>query len=194
MDNDDMIHPDMVKRLYRSVRKNHCDIVCTSAYEITQNRYRAFMHYPIEEDVAVTIDEYLNQHFVKNDMWTMNVWNKLYRASLVKSHLFPVLIADDEAWTPYILSWAEHICWIDGGLYEHDRIIRDSTLFDEWMKQSYEEKFRMHVNAFMFYLEYGNPKRQKLLKELARRELCRWGKFFVGDRAEEVWKEIDEKF
>lgn len=194
MDNDDMIQPDMLKKLYCMAEKNDCDIACTSAYEIRNDGYVPFMHYPIEEGTAVSIDEFINQHFLTGSMWTVNVWNKIYRSSLVKTCLFPVITGDDEAWTPYILSWANNICWIDDHLYEHDRIIRNSTLFDEWMKQSYEEKFNMHMNASLFYLKNGNPGRRKLLKELVRRELYEWGKIYAHDRYEEVWKEVDEKF
>ncbi|MCI8799083.1 MAG: glycosyltransferase [Lachnospiraceae bacterium] len=194
MDNDDMIHPDMMKELYSSARKNNCDIVCTSAYEIKNDGYVPFMHYPIEEDTAVTIEEFISRHFAVNYMWTVNVWNKIYRSSLIKTHLFPVITGDDEAWTPYILSWADSICWINGYLYEHDRLIRSNTLFDEWMKQSYEEKFNMHMGASLFYLRDGNPAMRKLLKELVRRGVYEWGKIYAPDTYEEVWKEVDDNF
>ncbi len=194
MDNDDMIHPDMLERLYHSALKNSCDISCTSAYEIKNDGYVPFMHYPMEEDVAVPIEKYFNQHFEKRSMWTVNVWNKIYRSSLIKDRLFPTIIGDDEAWTPYIFSWAQNICWLNGHFYEHDRIIRSSTLFDEWMRQSYEEKFDMHMRASLFYLENGHPGKLKFLKELVRKELYEWGKIYARDRYEEVWREVDEKF
>ncbi|SOY28934.1 putative glycosyltransferase EpsJ [Acetatifactor muris] len=194
MDNDDMIHPDMMKELYCLAQKNNCDIACTSAYEIRNDGYVPFMHYPIKEDTAVTIEEFISRHFVTNYMWTVNVWNKIYRSSLIKAHLFPVITGDDEAWTSCILSWADNICWINGYLYEHDRVIRCNTLFDEWMKQSYEEKFNMHMKASLFYLKNGNPAVRKLLKELVRRELHEWGKIYASETYEEVWKEVDENF
>ena len=34
MDNDDMIHPDMIKKLYQSAKANDCDIAVTPAYQI----------------------------------------------------------------------------------------------------------------------------------------------------------------
>ena len=108
--------------------------------------------------------------------------------------MFPTIIGDDEAWTPYIFSWAQNICWLNGHFYEHDRIIRSSTLFDEWMRQSYEEKFDMHMRASLFYLENGHPGKLKFLKELVRKELYEWGKIYARDRYEEVWREADEKF
>ena len=194
MDNDDMIHPDMLKRLYCSARKNECDIACTSAYEIKDNGYVPYIRYPIKEDVAVSIDEFINQHFVTGRMWTVLIWNKIYRSSLVKTRLIPALIGDDEAWTPYILSWANNICWIDDHLYEYDRIIRSSTLVDKWMKQTNKELFDIHMKVSMFYLENGNPQKRKLLKELARRGIYEWGKVYAYDRYEEVWKEVNEKF
>ncbi len=194
MDNDDMIRPEMMEQLYDSARRNDCDVVCTSAYEIKENGYEAFMHYPMEENVAVSFEEFVKLHFTKGYMWTVNVWNKLYHSQLVKEHPFPVLVGDDEAWTPYILSWADHICWINDHLYEHDRVIRSSTLFHKWMKQSDDELWNMHINASIFYLKEGNPQALPLLKELVRRGVYEWGKYYASDKYERVWNEINNMF
>lgn len=171
MDNDDMIHPDMIKRLYESAKKNDCDIAVTSVYQITDNGYEAFIQYPMEEDTGITMDEFFHMHFTTGCMFAVVLWNKLYRASLVKQRLIPVLIADDNAWTPYILSYGEKICYLNTCFYEWDRKIRSSTLVDQWQRRSNEELFQTYKDTILFYLEQGNPKRRSFLKKLAERQL-----------------------
>lgn len=194
MDNDDMIHPNMIERLYSSVKKNDCDIVCTSAYEIKSNGYEAFMRYPIQEDTAVLINDFFDMHFSTGCMFTVNVWNKLYKTNLVKTHLFPAILYDDEAWTPYIFSHADKVCYLDVCYYEHDRTIRNSTLIDEWRKTPRDKMFRVHRSTIMFYLENGNPERLGLLKQLAKRQLNEMQRAYAYDEYGKLWRWIEENF
>ena len=127
LDNDDMIRPDMIMKLHGSIKKNECDIAITSVCRIVDGVSQKFIQYPMEEDVAITTDEFFSMHFTKGCMFSVAIWNKLYRASLVKQHLIPVLIGDDDAWTPYILSYSDKICYLNGYFYEWDRTIRSST-------------------------------------------------------------------
>lgn len=194
MDNDDMIHPKMIERLYDSARKNDCDIAATSVYQVKNSGYEAFVQYPMKKDTAVTIEEFFDMHFTKGCMFAVVIWNKIYRASLVKQHLIPVLIADDNAWTPYILSYADKICYLDDCSYEWDRKIRESTLVDKWQKRTKEELFETHRNTTMFYLEKGNPRRIGLLKQLARRQLSELERVYANEEYGKLWKQIEERF
>lgn len=155
MDNDDMIHPDMMKRLYNSAKKNECDVAVTSVYRINKNGYEKFIQYPLEEDIAITSEEYFNKGCL---LWVV-IWNKIYRTSLVKSHLIPALVADDNAWSPCILSYADKICYLNDFLYEWDRTIRDRTQVDDWTEKSEEDYFNDFVKTVIFYLENGNSKK-----------------------------------
>lgn len=194
MDNDDMIRPDMITRLYNAIRKNNCDIAVTSVYQITDNGYERFMCYPIETDISLTIDEFFKMHFLKGCMFAVIVWNKLYRASLVKNYLFPVLLYDDEAWTPYILSYAENICYLNDCLYEYDRCIRNNTQIDEWINRPKDELFKIHKKTIMFYLKNGNHKRRGLLKQLAKRQLYEMGDAYDYEEYKKLWEQIEETF
>lgn len=81
MDNDDMIRPDMIERLYDSAVKNDCDIAVTSVYIITNNGYVGSVQYAIEENVGMSADKFF-QIFMHGSELGVVVWNKLYRASL----------------------------------------------------------------------------------------------------------------
>ena len=119
------------------------------------------------------------------------VWNKLYRTSLVKEHLFPLIRYEDEAWTPYVLSYAEMICYLNICAYEYDRINCGSSLVDTWARKSKEEVFQDHKCSILFYLEQGNPKRLELLKKLAKSELSSFMKALAYVGYEELRKQVE---
>lgn len=171
MDNDDMLHPVMIARLYGSAKKNDCDIAITSVYRITNNGYEIFIQYPLEENIAITTEDFFNMLFRIGLGYTVVVWNKLYRASLIKTYPFPVITCDDSAWTPYILSYAEKICYLNDYSYEYDRTIRKYTLVNQWLNETKEERFMTYKELTLFYLKNGNSKRMRFLKELAKNRL-----------------------
>lgn len=194
MDSDDTIHPEMIERLVASIKKNNCDIAITSVYKIVNSEYREYVQYPVEEDVAIAAEDFLWMHFEKGLIFSVMVWNKLYRASLVKEHLFPeFFLGEDGAWTPCILSFADSICYLNDRLYEYDRSIRENTLEDQWSIQSQYERFMRYKNIVTFYLEHGNIERIKFLKELAKRNLLGWGSIYADDKYEKLWGEIRDK-
>ena len=123
LDSDDMVRPDMVSRLYHSAKENDCDIAITSVYRIDNDGYTVLIHYPLEKNTAIGIEKFFGTYFHTN-IAMVAVWNKLYKASLVKERLFPELfLGEDGAWTPYILSYADRICYLNDCSYEYDRLI-----------------------------------------------------------------------
>lgn len=194
MDNDDMIRPDMMERLYNSARKNECDIAMTSVHAITNQGYKIHLSYRMEEDIALTSDDFLNNYYIPGSGNSVVIWNKLYRTSLVKMHRFPVFAYDDEAWTPCILSYANKICYLNNYLYEYDRKIRDNTLVNEWWQQEKEKRFKLLKKATLFYLEQGNPEKRCVLKAVAKEWLGRFKRGFKDDEYERLWEQIDQTF
>lgn len=192
MDNDDMIRPSMLEKLYASIKKNDCDIAVTSIYQIVNGKYERGMQYPLEEDAAIAMDDFL-RIYMRTGYAFFSIWNKLYRASLVKEHLFPLIIFDDEAWTPYILSYANKICYLDDALYEYDRSIRNGTLVDKWFRKTQDEIFQDHKRAILFYLDHGKLERMKLLKEFAESELGLFSRTTAYEEYEKLRERIVER-
>lgn len=191
VDSDDMIRPEMVQRLYVSAVKNRCDIAITSAYQIGNRGYVSTMQYPVEEDIAIMTEEFL-KIYISGGYALPAVWNKLYRTSLLKKHLFPTIRFEDEAWTPYVLSYAEKICYLNDCSYEYDRSISNGSLVDKWSGKSKEAVFLDHKKSILFYLENGNSKRWGLLKELAKSELGLFARTMAYDGYEELLKQITD--
>ncbi len=194
MDNDDMIRPDMMERLYMSVQKNNCDIAVTSVCMIIGHDYTERLRYGMKEDTEVPAEEFFESYFMRGEEFGVVIWNKLYRASLIKNHKLPAFPFDDLAWTPYILLYADKICYINGLFYEWDRSIRNSTLLTEWNHYKKEEMYEARKRAVLFYLETGNPKRIGLLKKLTRRYLLNWKSLFSYEKYGKLWEEIAERF
>lgn len=59
-----MTRPEMINRLYKSVKDNKCDIAITSAYHISDNDYQVFIQYMLPEDIAVGTDEFIHRHCI----------------------------------------------------------------------------------------------------------------------------------
>ena len=164
MDNDDMIRPDMVERLYSAAVQNDCDVSMSSVYQLMDEGWRETTVYPMSENTAFPVEEFFNL-YMKN--LSPVIWNKLYKASLVKEHPFAVKITyEDDAWTPYVLSYAKHVCYINGHLYEYDRSRGSTAIHASW-NRPVEEKFLDHRELVLFFLENGNQERKDLLKKLA---------------------------
>ena len=185
MDNDDMIRPNMVERLYRMIVRNECDIAMTSIYLLRNEGYEEAGVYPLKEDTAIPVEEFF-EHYIRYAYPV--VWNKLYKASLIKGHMFGAAVYEDEAWTPYILLYADTICYINEHLYEFDRIIRNATAGDRLLGRPIEERFKDHRDIILFFFEKGNPEKKNLLKRLAQM----YARVYVSYYSYPKYKELKE--
>ena len=191
VDSDDMIRPDMIERLYTSAIENQCDIAITSAYQIESRGYNPILQQSVRENMAITVEGFL-QAYASGGYAMPAVWNKLYRTSLIKEHLFPPIRYEDEAWTPYVLSYADTLCYRNDLSYEYDRSTCTSSLVDQWAGKSKEEVFQDHKRSILFYLENGNPERIGVLRKLARSELGLFSRAIKYDGYKILLKQIEE--
>ena len=175
MDNDDLIRPDMISKLYNSAEKNGGDIAIAPLYRITDKGYTIHCDLPFAEDIPVDIDKYLEIMYTPG-YYNCAIWNKLYKASIVKEHPLGKLKYEDVSWTPCILSYAETICFLKAPLYEWDRKTRPETFGDVLARQSEEDLFEHRKQAMMFFIEKGNPDKKEYLKTIAIRRLKRYAK------------------
>lgn len=193
VDSDDMIRPNMVKRLYQSAQKNNCDIAITSAYTVTDIDHIKNLCYAIKEDENIAIDDFYHAYIYGNEMGLV-VWNKLYRASLIKKHIFPLISYEDEAWTPYILSYADAICYLNDFSYDWDRRGENDSLSERLSKYSKQEIFEQIKRAVLFYMDNGNPEKIGFLKEVAKKSLF-WQETYYGyGEYRKLREEIEEKY
>ena len=189
MDNDDMIRTNMIERLYNAVTKNECDIAMTSIYLLRREGYEEAGVYSMAEDTAISIDEFFEQYI--RYAYPV-VWNKLYRASLVKEHMFGAMVYEDEAWTPYVLSYAKNVCYINSHLYEFDRTIRNETAGDLLQNRPIEKRFKDHRDIVIFFLRNGNQEKKALLKRLAMVYISAYMRYYTYPRYKELKEEVEQ--
>ena len=176
MDNDDLIRPDMISTLYNSAIKNNCDVAIAPLYRITDRGYSTHCNLPFENDLPYNIDDYLKIMYTPG-YYNCAIWNKLYRASIVKAHpLGKGLRYEDVSWTPCILSYAKNFCFINEPFYEWDRKTRPETFGDFLAKKPENELFEHRKQAMMFFVNNGNPQKREFMKTIARRRLARYAK------------------
>lgn len=106
----------------------------------------------------------------------------------------PLHTGSEEAWTPYILSYADRICYLNALSYECDTTIPGSTLANRWADKSNNEIFRIYAKTVLFYLENANVKVMHVLKKLARRCIFEWGQAYGYADYEKLWGKMDESY
>lgn len=185
MDNDDLIRPNMMSTLYKSITKNNCDIAVAPLYRLVDRGYTTHCILPFEADVAHNIDEYLEIMYTPG-FYNAAIWNKLYRASIVKEHPLGILKYEDVSWTPCIISWAKSFCFVNTPFYEWDRKTRPETFGDILAKMPEDDLFEHRKQAMMFFIEQGNPEKLEQLKVIAKRRLARYAKHSTHNRYQEL--------
>ena len=140
------------------------------------------------EDTAVAADDFLECHYGHADP---QVWNKMYRSPLVKEHPFALVSHEDSAWTPYILSYAETICYINEHLYEYDRSLKRFTLTAAIEASSMDKRYADRRDFVLFFLKNGNPEKKGMLKCLALEFAVYFMKESPDPRYRELYLEIE---
>lgn len=188
MDNDDMIRPNMLEELYKTITKNDCDIAIAPLYRLIDSGYTVHCNLPFQTDTAIDIDKYLDIMYTPN-FYNCAIWNKLYRASIVKAHPLGILKYEDVSWTPCILSYAKTFCFLNTPFYEWDRKLRPETFGDVLAKMPENELFEHRKQAMLFFVEKGNQSKIAYLKEIAKRRLLRYD----GNSNHSGYKELIER-
>ena len=165
----------MISNLYASITKNNCDAAISPLYRITGGGHSLHCNLPFMEDIPIDIDKYLEIMYTPG-YYNCAIWNKLYKASMVKEHPLGILKYEDVSWTPCILSYAEKFCFLKTPFYEWDRKTRPQTFGDVLAKMPEDELFENRKQAMLFFLKKGNPQKLEYLKAIACRRLKRYAK------------------
>lgn len=174
IDSDDMIRPDAYSTMYDSLQKTGADIAIGRLYKVDNDKYYVRHTLPLPTYKAINPEEYLRLLFTQTYN-NVAVWNKMYRTKLVQEHSIPLLSYEDVSWTPYILSWADSLCYVDKVCVEWDRKIRSFTLSNELSSRSVELKYQDRLKAVDFFYENGNPQHKEVLAYLKAKRLYNQG-------------------
>lgn len=166
----------MISSLYNSIEKNHCDVAIAPLYRLVDRGYTTHCKLPFDTDKAIPMDKYFEIMYTPG-FYNCAIWNKLYRASIVKAHPLGILKYEDVSWTPCILSWMKDFCFLNTPFYEWDRKTRPETFGDVLAKMPESELFEHRKQAMLFFVNNGNPERLEQLKVIAQRRLTRYAKY-----------------
>ncbi len=191
MDNDDLIRPDMISKLYASIKKNECDIAISPLYRLIDKGFTTHCSLPFMEDLPYNVDKYLEIMYTPG-YYNCAIWNKLYKADIVKEHpLGKGLKYEDVSWTPCIFSHIDKFCFLSTPFYEWDRKSRPETFGDVLAKMPEDELFEHRKQAMLFFVKNGNQEKLDYLKTIARRRLERYAKMSKSEKYLQLAEQIE---
>ena len=190
MDNDDLIRPDMISKLYASAVKNECDIAIAPLYRLIDKGYTVHCDLPFIEDVPYDVDKYLEIMYTPG-YYNCAIWNKLYKAEMVKKHSLGMWKYEDVSWTPCIFSYVNKFCFLKTPFYEWDRKLRPETFGDVLSKMPEDELFEHWKQAMLFFVQNGNPVKMDYMKTIAKRRLARYAKMSDNPAYNELSQQIE---
>ncbi len=153
VDGDDLIHPRFLEILHEAAVQSDAPV--------STCRFASFSdHTPIDMDkaaIAATVQNVaFSQYYASADMWSVALWNKLYRRELFRSVRFPVgRVLDDVFVTYRVLYEAKQIAVSSSILYFY--YLRDGSA----MHRKYHLKYLDGLDAcreqLKFFIEKDDP-------------------------------------
>ena len=111
VDSDDWVDLNFYEKLYNSITKNDADIACATIKR-RKNKYRVMYK---EEKVYTDLEEKIRICGLLDSSY---VWNKLYKAQLIKQNLFtPNVYFEDMIWTPNVIKQSEKLVTVPNTIY-----------------------------------------------------------------------------
>lgn len=165
VDGDDYCDKNIFKKLYESLIKYNADIVCCRWNEVKNNKIIETGGYCYDENEKLFIkNEFVEEYVKKFDLY---VWNKLYRAEIIKSNIFPVNIAFGEDFFT-VFKWincAGKIVYIKQPLYF--RINRSDSLTGSDENLFY--KLSCSFNQLRYFKDYISKFDKNIIRNFNKR-------------------------
>lgn len=154
LDSDDLMHPQMLETMFRTLTETDSDIVYCDI-----NRFKDGENVFFEE-IKIPIVNVLSEHFEsfvwnKTDNPKVALWNKLYKAELFKGIRLPeeITVAEDLVVMHSLLFSAKKVAHVYAGLMYYRQ--RAGSLIHRELK---EEDINNGVNAVQLILKYFKDK------------------------------------
>ena len=112
VDSDDLIHGDMLKKMYTAARQHNADCVMSDYIAFWDDgKWEYVRSVDLPDAGRLDILRYSAKY------GTVNACTKLVARELFDTVLFPAGFYEDLATTPILLSWAKNVCYVREGLY-----------------------------------------------------------------------------
>ena len=170
VDSDDWIDENFLEKLYEAITKNNCDIAIATIIRKREYHQKYRVLYS-DEKIFSTFEEKVKICAIPRCCY---VWNKLYKARLVKDSVFKEgVYYEDMLWLPLILDKAEKLVTVPNTVYWY-RVNNNSIV-----KKNPSPKKQLDLyNAKKFLTEYLTSKGVKLSEK--DKEYTKEIKYFFG--------------
>ncbi len=165
VDSDDCVDDDFIFNLYNAITKYDCDIAASTIIRKRKLSQKYRVHYT-EEKIYSTLEEKLNVCRIPVCCY---VWNKLYKASLVKTHKFEEgVYYEDVLWTPAILKDSDKLVTVPNTNYYY-WVNKGSVVKKVQSPQKQKDSYNAKKYIIQFYNENElvlSEKSKKLTKSI----------------------------
>ena len=156
VDSDDWVDENFIETLYNSITKNNCDIAATTIIRQREKsqKYRVFY---TEEKVYSTLQEKLDACKIPVCCY---VWNKLYKADLVKKHTFKEgVYFEDVLWLPEVVKDCDKLVTVPNTNYYY--WVNNNSIVKKTTAKKREDSY----NSKKYIIEFFNQNGLKLSKK-----------------------------
>lgn len=154
IDGDDWMGPTMIEKLLISAVKHNSDVaICGDTYEYENSDRTEILVSNLPE---VFGREQFYKEILSRKSFGLEVWNKLYRFSLIKDIKFPDCIAEDRYWSVEVFENLEKISYVPSA--EMHYVVRQ----DSGSRKPHNSEFSMKADIIMFsnILNHGYLKQE----------------------------------
>ena len=168
LDSDDWVSPNFYQKLYEAITKNDCDIAAATIIRKREHseKYRVFYN---EERIYSTLEDKLHACLIPKCCY---VWNKLYKANLVKNNKFcEGVYFEDILWTPNILKISNKLVTVPD--VTHYYRVNQNSIVKKNSPKKQSDSYKAKKYIIKFFDENNiklNKKQRTIVKEI--RYLC----------------------
>ena len=151
VDSDDWINETFLENQYKAITKYDADISAGTIVRWRENYQKFRVHYT-EEKVFETLEDKIKVCSIPKCCY---VWNKLYKADLVKNHKFTEgVYFEDMLWTPEVLKESEKLVTAPDSNYYY-RVNKGSIVKKRPSAKKQTDSYNAHKYIVDFFDENG---------------------------------------
>ena len=157
VDSDDWVSENYIEKLYDGITGNNADIAASTIVRWRKKYQKYRVHYT-EEKVYKTLEDKVNVCAIPKCCY---VWNKLYKAELVKKYSFTEgVYYEDMLWTPNILKEANKLVTVPDTIYYY-RVNKNSIV----KKKPSDKKQLDSYNSHKYIVDFFEENNLNLVKK-----------------------------
>ena len=164
LDSDDWVSKNFYLKLYEAITKNDCDIAAATIIRKRKNSEKYRVYYS-EEKIYSTLEEKLSACSIPKCCY---VWNKLYKADLVKQNKFTEgVYFEDILWTPEILKKANKLITVPD--IAHYYRVNSNSIVKKNSPKKQSDSYRAKKYVINFFDENNiklSKKERTIVKEI----------------------------